>query len=143
MRHIEEAKRKINQIDNSVFSDEYSSYGEALYYVEMKSQQNMLEYYVLHNPLFNEETINEDLYKYIAIIKKLKEDKYKSYTDASDYYKVRGCIKAIEWLLQDSEIKDILIEENNTYKLEIMKLENKLNELKYQVLKNEEILKGL
>lgn len=137
MRHIEEAIRKINQIENSVFLDEYSSYGEALYYTEVKSQQDMLEYYVLHSPLFNEETLNEDLYKYIAIIKKLKKN------ETSDYYRVRGCIKAIEWLLQDSEIKDILIEENNTYKLEIMELEDKLNELKYKVLKNEEILKGL
>ena len=133
MRHVEEVIRKIEELkqiihnSNSIYSQSYSEQCE----IGKKGAFLEVLQYVINNGILTENKILE--------LKLQVENKKEEYTKNE----FDGYLSALTWLLENTEIKNILLKENNSYKNQIKKYNKKINELEIKIIDNKCILNSL
>lgn len=139
MRHVEEVIRKIEELKqvvhgaNSIYSQSYSEQCE----IGKKCAFLEVLQYVINNGFLTESKILE--------LKLQVENEIKENTSEKEYIKnkLKGHLNALIWLLENTEIKNVLLKENNSYENLIKKYNKKINELKIKIIDNKCVLNSL
>lgn len=139
MRHVEEIMRKIEEFENTTSNNDYfdydQSYAECCAIAQDKAHLKMLKY-IIDNGFLSEGKIFE--------LKLEVENGLKSPLECSSTEnEFKGYLNALNWLLEDSEVKDILLRENNLYHEQVKKYNKKINELQSKIADNNCVLNTL
>lgn len=139
MRHVEEVMRKIEELENATSNNGYfdydQSYAECCAIARDRAYLKMLKY-IINNGFLIESKIFE--------LKSEVENSLKSpLEDSSTENEFKSYLNALNWLLKKSEIKDILLRENDLYHEQIKKYSKKINELKSKIVDNNCVLNTL
>lgn len=139
MRHVEEVKRKIEELENTTSNNDYfdydQSYAECCAVAQDRAYLNMLKY-IVGNDCLTESKVLE--------IKMENENTFINSTkDSSNENEFKGYLRALHWILEDSEVKDILLRENDFYHKQINKYDKKINKLQGKIADNNCVLNSL
>ena len=137
MRHVEEVKRRIEELENTTNNsfDYDQSYAECCAIAQDRAYLKMLKY-IIDNGFLIENKVFE-----------LKSEVENSLKNPLEYASVenefKGYLNALNWLLEDSEVKDILLRENDFYHKQINKYNKKINKLQSKIADNNCVLNSL
>lgn len=139
MRHVEEVMRKIEELENITSDNGYSdydqSYAECCVIAQNRAYLNMLKY-IINNGFLIENKIFE--------LKSEVENGLKSPLECSSTEnEFKGYLNALNWILENSEIKDVLLRENNFYHKQIKKYNKKISKLEIKITNNNCVLNSL
>lgn len=139
MRHVEEVKRKIEELENTTSNNDYfdydQSYAECCAIAQDRAYLKILKY-IIDNGFLIESKIYE--------LKSEVENGLKSpleYSSIENEFK--GYLNALSWILENSEVKDILLRENDFYHNQINKYNKKINKLQGKIADNNCVLNSL
>lgn len=129
MQHIEEVKRKIEELENITSDNGYSdydlSYAECCVIAQNRAYSNMLKYIINKGFL-----IESKILKFKLEVKNGLKSPLKYSSIENDF---KGYLNALNWVLENSEVKNILLRENDLYHEQIKKYNKKINELQSKI----------
>ena len=139
MRHVEEVMRKIEELENTTSNNDYfdydQSYAEYCAVAQDRAYLNMLKY-IIDNGFLIENKIFE--------LKSEVENGLKSpLASSSTENEFKGYLNALNWVSENSKVKDVLLRENDFYHEQIKKYSKKINKLQSKIVDNNCVLNSL